>query len=338
MTLSTILEARWFGAPAFAALLLVVACGDTGTTEATVLSGAAPATTQPELSPSPATVEPSAPTTTTESPAVTQTPVPPVVGSFAAWVGAGGGDECFHGGPEPFVGLPEGETRAVVGRFEPLCFIGFDPDQAIEVTFTLPDGSRASTLFQGGPGGEDIRPPIDPTDPLVSPVSDDAFLCEEGGPSVCTFSWLIRPHYQLGGYAIEARQGGTVALGELEVIDRIPAAEALGFPPEPYVQAVSKWYTVPRGHKVSFVLSGFDSGQLVPLAFYTPTDETFIEDDVTKGVYVLHSEVGVVEVDDRGNAMFQADSSTFAPGSYCLATPLDPNPACGSIGGSFTVN
>lgn len=296
-----------------------------------------PAPSPPTLPPSTTTTQPPASATTATSPTTTQPLTPPVVGSFAAWVGAGGEDECDPGNwggvsaPDvPYVGLGYDSMVADVGRYVYLCFIGFDPEQPIHVKFTLPDGSEVWTAFGTKPGLNEHSG----IDPLLVPVSEDGLACDSVMLGVyasevadCFFYWLVRPHYQPGRYAIEAHQEDTIATGAFELVD----------PTEPWLVSVSQWHEVPRRDKISFVLSGFEPDQFVPLAFYTLGEGTALDDLGNElGVFELHSEAGTVQVDARGLGTFEADSSILPPGTYCLATPLMEYQDC-NVDGALTL-
>jgi len=300
-----------------------------------VLSGTTPGTTPPTVQPSTTTVEPPAPITkataasttqppsTTEqaAPAVTAQP-PPVAGFFAAFLGATGPPGCD---PEfwlevpgvPHVTLELDEPVAEVGQYVLLCFIGFDPFQPIDVTLTGPDGSQRSTVFRTEAGLNENKG----IDPFVGPVAEDALSCGDVEAGVypddvvwCEFGWLIRPEYRAGRYAIEARQGDTIATGAFDLVD----------PTEPWLESASQQDTVAPGDWIFYVLSGFEAGQVVPLAFYSRTGEITEQGEA----FELHSDAGTVQVDDRGLALFEADSSIFPPGFYCLVTPLMEFPNC----------
>lgn len=327
-------RASWVG---FALLLVASACGNTSSTTATARPGTtiahvstsdAPATTA--LSP-PSTTTPSSTATTlppatsgppptneplsTTGPSATTTQPPPVAGQFTAWVGGGDPPPCepeLWGGtmPElPFVGLGYEQLDALVGWFAPLCFVGFDTERPIDVMFTLPDGSERTTAFQPGPNEWSNG-----VDPLAGPVLTWGD----------TFWWLMRPHYERGRYALEARQEGTVATGAFEVVDST----------EPWIESVTRSVSVDAAEPALFFLSGFEPGQLVQLAFYTMTDE-FIASSDGQGdgyVFLLHDEVGMVQVDEHGVGVFEANASLLSPGRYCLTTPLIEFPDCADGG------
>ncbi len=196
--------------------------------------------------------------------------------------------------PPPYVAsnrvLQYGIVGYSIGLTVEFCILGFDPSTTVEFELETPGGEvRRWDLALGGGAA---RLGVD----LLTAVEVTSRVAERG--NYATY-WSLYPHTPYGVYTVRGRQGGVVVSSSIEV-ER---------PFEVILRRLDHGSDLDSasGGSALFGLYGYPPNRDVPLLVYTRSGE-FV------------AALGMIQVSDLGEALYELVVDSGAPGEYCLVT------------------